>query len=300
MGKSHHTARSWRRSAPRLLGVSTLALVTLLSLVLGFSGGASAIVGDTDLALTKSDSPDPVTRGSNLTYTIKVENTGTNDAAGVTVTDDLPSQVDYVSSNSTAGPCQRSGRQVTCDLVQVNGGTTGTVTIVVEATKNGTIFNTATVSATSPDTNAQNNSDTEQTGVIAPPKQPKKKGKKGKASCATPTITGTAGNDVLSGTSGGDVIVTQSGNDQVDAGGGKDLICAGAGSDLVDGGPGGDTAIGGKGKDKLLGGDGGDLLKGKAGKDKLRGQRGNDTLDGGKKKDNCKGGKGNDTLIKCP
>jgi uncharacterized repeat protein (TIGR01451 family) len=54
------------------------------------SGGARAAPGDTDLALTKSDSPDPVTAGDNLIYTIKVDNPGTLPATQVTVTDDLP------------------------------------------------------------------------------------------------------------------------------------------------------------------------------------------------------------------
>jgi uncharacterized repeat protein (TIGR01451 family) len=284
-----------RLTAPRLLGTAAAALGVLVLGMLVYSGGAAAVVGPTDLSLTKSDSPDPVAQGSNLTYTITVRNLGTGDATGVTVTDTLPSQVDYLSSTASAGSCQRTGNTVTCDLGQVNAGATATVTIVVKAKKAGTLSNTAVV-ASGEDTSAANNSATAATTVSKPGKAPKK----GKVSCATPTITGTAGDDVVNGTSRADVIVTFTGNDQVFAGGGKDLVCTDGGADLVRGDTGGDTVIGGAGPDRLVGGDGGDLLKGKNGRDRLKGNAGNDTLNGGKKRDRCKGRPGSDTLIRCP
>ena len=125
------------------------------------SGGAGAAPGDTDLALTKTDSPDPVTAGNNLTYTIKVANPGTL-RHRVVVTDKLPAGVDFVSA--TGGVCERAGNTVTCDLGQVNAGTTATVTIVVKTKKAGTLTNTASV--TSPeDTVLANNSATATTTV---------------------------------------------------------------------------------------------------------------------------------------
>jgi uncharacterized repeat protein (TIGR01451 family) len=283
-----------RWHAPRLLGTAAAMLGVLVLLMLVYSGGAIAVVGDTDLALTKSDSPDPVVQGNNLTYTIRVQNTGANDASAVSVTDNLPSQVDYVSSNPTAGNCQHTGSAVTCDLGQVNAGTTVTITIVVKAKHSGAISNTATVASVN-DTNATNNQDTEAT-VVSKPGKPKKV----KPSCATPTIAGTPGDDVLTGTSHGDVIVSYGGNDQVFAGGGGDLVCTDGGADTVFAGSSGDTVIGGGGPDRLVGGDGGDLLKGKNGRDRLKGNAGNDTLNGGKKRDRCKGGAGHDTLLSCP
>jgi uncharacterized repeat protein (TIGR01451 family) len=287
-----------RWSRTRLLGASALGLAALVVALLGFTGGAGAVPGDADLALTKSDSPDPVTAGNNLTYTIRVENPAASmgPAASVVVTDNLPSGVDFVSA--TDGACQRAGDTVTCDLGQVNAGTTATVTIVVKTRKDGTLTNTASVS--SPDDNVlANNSATATTTVSKKPGKAKKP-KKGKASCATPTIAGTAGADVITGTSRSDVIVTFTGNDQVFAGGGGDLICTGGGADFVFGDQGGDTVIGGNGPDRLVGGDGGDLLKGKNGRDRLKGNAGNDTLNGGKKRDRCKGGPGRDTLLRCP
>jgi uncharacterized repeat protein (TIGR01451 family) len=284
----------------RYLGLGAMLLGILVILLIGSPHSASAAAGATDLSLNKSDSADPVTVGSNFTYTIQVNNPPATgfDAANTVVTDTLPSQVDYVSATPSSGTCNKAGNVVTCNLGTVLTNTTATVTIVVKASKTGTASNTATVTADM-ETNATNNSDTETT-VINKAVGNNKGKKKGKASCATPTKVGTLGDDVIVGTAGADVIVTYSGNDQVFSGGGKDLICAGAGADFVFSDTGGDTVIGGGGADTLKGGSGGDLLKGKNGRDRLRGQSGNDVLNGGKKRDSCKGGAGQDTLVKCP
>lgn len=289
----------WRAS--RLVGISALVLGTLVGIMLISSGGATAAPGDADLSITKTDSPDPVVRGNNLTYTIKVTNGGPLDATGVVVTDNLPgaSDVDFVSATSAGTTCQKTGNVVTCDLGTIANQASKTVTVVVKTKRTGTLSNTATVA--SPDDNTPaNNSATAATTVnkAAQAKKPKKP--KGQPSCGAPTITGTAGDDVITGTSHGDVIVTFTGNDQVFAGGGKDLVCSGAGADLVSGQDGGDTLIGGGGNDRLIGGKSGDVLRGKNGRDRLKGKSGDDFLNGGKKRDRCKGGSGRDTLKRCP
>ena len=45
---------------------------------------------DADLAIAKSDSPDPVYAGSNVRYTIVVTNNGPDDVTGAHVTDIVP------------------------------------------------------------------------------------------------------------------------------------------------------------------------------------------------------------------
>jgi uncharacterized repeat protein (TIGR01451 family) len=291
-----------RWSAPRLIGVSAVLAGTLVLALIGYTGGASAAPGPTDLSIIKTDSPDPVVQGDNLTYTIRVTNNGiggTADAENVVVTDNLPASkdVDFVSATSTAGTCKKTGDTVTCELGTVTATGNQTVTIVVMTKKSGTLSNTASVAASLLDTNGANNSATAATTVSKPGKAPQKQGK---ASCATPTMVGTAGDDVITGTSRGDVIVTYEGNDQVFAGGGGDLICSGAGADEVFGQDGGDTVIAGGGPDLANGGKSGDVLKGKAGRDRLKGKSGNDLLNGGKNRDSCKGGSGRDTLKRCP
>src|SRR6476659_1293728 len=82
-----------KRFRPRSAWVAGAALLVALVPAI-----ASSAPGDqADLKLTKSDSPDPVTVGDVLTYTIAVENLGPAAATAVKVTDNLPSTVDFVS-----------------------------------------------------------------------------------------------------------------------------------------------------------------------------------------------------------
>ncbi|MBI3459898.1 DUF11 domain-containing protein, partial [Candidatus Acetothermia bacterium] len=70
----------------------------------------------TDLAVTKTDSPDPVIAGNNLTYTLTVTNNGPDNAGGVTVTDTLPGGVTFISAVPSQGSCSQSAGVVTCSL----------------------------------------------------------------------------------------------------------------------------------------------------------------------------------------
>jgi uncharacterized repeat protein (TIGR01451 family) len=127
------------------------------------------VVPGADLAITKTDSPDPVKGGQNLTYTIVVTNNGPSTATGVTMTDQLPKNAGYASAATTKGSCtaKPSRALVTCALGDMASGTSATITIVVKSPTKGTITNTASVTATSPpDPNPSNNTATATTGVI--------------------------------------------------------------------------------------------------------------------------------------
>ena len=122
-----------------------------------------------DLSVTKADSPDPVTARSNLTYTISVQNLGPGHATSVLLTDQLP-DVTFVSATASQGSCTRTGGGktdglVTCDLGTINAFGTATVTIVVTPTRAGTLTNTASVTASTPDRDAANNTSTATTTV---------------------------------------------------------------------------------------------------------------------------------------
>ena len=202
-------------SARRTAGIAVAGALAALAVgLIGGAGGASAAVGATDLSMTKADTADPVTVGDTFGYVLTVKNEGANDAGDVITTDTLPSQVSYVSSTPSAGTCEKSGSKVTCDLGQVNTGASASVTITVKASKNGTASNTASLTS-SDDTVATNNLDTETTVINKKPSTPKTKKHKGRTTCATPTIVGTPGNDVLQGTNHADAIVAFSGDDQV-------------------------------------------------------------------------------------
>ncbi|HWM26695.1 MAG TPA: DUF11 domain-containing protein [Chthoniobacterales bacterium] len=120
-----------------------------------------------DLALTKTDSPDPVQVGENLTYTITIANLAPMSAGEVTMTDVLPAGVDFVSVTPSQGTCISTGfPTIHCSLGVVSELANVTVTVVVTPTAAGTLSNTATVSTTAEDANPDNNSDTELTTVI--------------------------------------------------------------------------------------------------------------------------------------
>jgi uncharacterized repeat protein (TIGR01451 family) len=129
-------------------------------------------IATADVALTMADTPDPVVVRTNLTYTLTVQNNGPDAASGVTLTDPLSSDAVFVSATASQGTCTRAGSGsrnglVTCAVGTISAGGAATVTIVVSPSRAGTLTNTATVRASSPDANLTNNSATETTTVRA-------------------------------------------------------------------------------------------------------------------------------------
>jgi uncharacterized repeat protein (TIGR01451 family) len=132
----------------------------------------TTVIANADLALTKTDSPDPVFAGANLTYTLSVANLGPSFARNVAVSDTLPTQVSFVSASVPGGSCAAlagSPTVVQCQLGDIADGATRTVTIqtlVSASVPNGTLIsNTASVMSTTADPSLANNSDSETTTV---------------------------------------------------------------------------------------------------------------------------------------
>jgi uncharacterized repeat protein (TIGR01451 family) len=257
--------------------------------------GAAAPVGSADLRIAKTDSPDPVGVGSILTYTMQVENLGPNAATGVTLSDQLPKGVDFVSATASSGRCTSKGKKVTCDIgglgvPTVDYGGPPTITVSVVPRQVGTITNTASVKGDQKDPVGSNDKATATTRVIGPT-----------ATCrgVPVTMAGTAGNDTLVGSGGPDVIGGFAGDDTIVSLGGRDLVCAGNGNDYTGAGSAADRVFGGPGRDRLAGRGGPDVLKGNAGNDVLNGNRGSDRLRGGPGFDRCRGGAGLDSIRGC-
>ncbi len=83
------------------------AIAGMLTLLL--AGPAAAGDPVALLSVTKTDSPDPVAAGANLTYTITVQNLGPSTAPNVSLSDTLPAGTTFVSLIG-AGGLDRSPR----------------------------------------------------------------------------------------------------------------------------------------------------------------------------------------------
>jgi uncharacterized repeat protein (TIGR01451 family) len=253
---------------------------------------APALAANADLAVDLTDSADPVTVGTEFTYTATVTNAGPDAANGVELADTVPSQLDLVGSNPSQGSCKTAGRKLTCTLGTIAAAGSATVTIRVTAKKAGQFVDQATVSTVDTDAVTANDTDTETTTAVEPPPPPECAGQ-------AATVTGTTGDDQLVGTAKRDVFAGLGGNDTILGLGGDDLICAAGGNDVVKGAAGNDQIRTGGGDDLLKGGDGNDGLRGGAGSDSLSGGAGADALRGGGGADSCGGGPGPDTETGC-
>ncbi len=138
------------------------------------SASADLLTSFTDLAIVKTDTPDPVHAGGLLTYTLAVQNNGPYDAHQITVTDVLPAGLTFVSTGKDATHdwvCAYTAatRTVECTLADlaISDSTTITITARPDSNLTGTIDNTATVSSIMPDPDLSNNQSTAQTTLDA-------------------------------------------------------------------------------------------------------------------------------------
>ena len=128
-----------------------------------------------DLAITKTDSPDPVTAGADITYTITASNNGPDPATNASWSDTLPAGTTFVSLPAVAGwscttPSVGSNGTVNCtNSTFAVGSSVFTLTVAVDsAVANGTVLsNTAVISSASSDSNPGNNSATSTTTVAS-------------------------------------------------------------------------------------------------------------------------------------
>jgi uncharacterized repeat protein (TIGR01451 family) len=125
-----------------------------------------------DLELSKSDSPDPVAAGTELTYELVVTNNGPDTSPSFELVDTLPAGVSFVSAS--AG-CVHAAGVVTCSGGSLANGASASFEIVVLVdadlvyTAGGptTITNSAAVTGVGFDPNPANNSASEDTLVVA-------------------------------------------------------------------------------------------------------------------------------------
>ncbi len=164
---------------PGLLGLLTLLLVALApSATLG-QGPALEPPGkfQADLSVSIDDSPDPVTAGSQVVYTVTVVNLAQingpetpglfGTAFDVEVTTTLDGDVSLVS---TSGCTEDPSGVATCSLGDLpkGGSTQFTITADVSPTASGTLTTSVEVSHDGPDPASGNNSASAETGISQP------------------------------------------------------------------------------------------------------------------------------------
>lgn len=128
----------------------------------------------TDVAITLSDSPDPVTAGLALTYTVNAANVSGVSASAVSWSIPLPSEVRFQSLLAPAGwtcitPAVGVSGTVTCNVSTLNAGATDTFSLqalVDSGTPGGSSLTcVANISTSSVDGNVSNNSATATSSV---------------------------------------------------------------------------------------------------------------------------------------
>ena len=120
------------------------------------------------LTLSRTDTPDPVAAGANLTYTLSYANTGSSAASAVTLTSAIPANTTFVSA--TAGGTL-SGGTISWSLGALAAGASGSAQMVVRVTSplaSGTIITGAIASIDSAETTAVNANATTTTVTSAP------------------------------------------------------------------------------------------------------------------------------------
>ncbi|HUO84116.1 MAG TPA: DUF11 domain-containing protein [Thermoanaerobaculia bacterium] len=104
---------------------------------------------DATLDVTKTTSPTELSAGETVTWTVTITNDGPDPAEAVTLVDDLPDGVAFLSATPSQGTCDESGGVVTCDLLTIIPDQTVTVVIEAEVRVVGEIVNEVTVTGNS-------------------------------------------------------------------------------------------------------------------------------------------------------
>lgn len=121
-----------------------------------------------DLAVTNSG-PTTANEGDLLTYTVTVTNTSTtNLGTGVVLQDTLGANLSYVSATASQGSFSQSSGVVTFSVGSLAPGASATLTLTAKAMEDGTLTNSATVTATSSDPVTSNNTAAANTTAAEP------------------------------------------------------------------------------------------------------------------------------------
>jgi uncharacterized repeat protein (TIGR01451 family) len=122
-----------------------------------------------DVAVTKVGSPDPVTAGEVLTYTITINNLGPSDAQNVLLSDLVPAIITSPEYSINGGVSWLPWTTFyAAGLIPAGDSRTVLLrgTVQANAPHGGTIMNAATVISSTTDPDPTNNTDVETTGIV--------------------------------------------------------------------------------------------------------------------------------------
>ena len=125
----------------------------------------TVVARSADLTISKAGSTS-IALGEPVYYTITVQNRGPSAAAGVRVVDTLPTEIATAIITPSLGTCTVAPPTLTCDLGDMAPQQEATITLHGVPGSAGSITNSATVSATTPDPDPSNNAASTDTEVM--------------------------------------------------------------------------------------------------------------------------------------
>ncbi|MGD8854940.1 MAG: SdrD B-like domain-containing protein, partial [Chloroflexota bacterium] len=123
------------------------------------------IIAVADLAIQKSDSPDPVTAGTQLTYVVEIHNLGPSDATSLVVSDPLAAGLTFQSAVASQGAYSATTGLWDVGLLPLEESAILTITVLVDSDQLGSVDNTASVTAEPLDPVSENDSVTISTEI---------------------------------------------------------------------------------------------------------------------------------------
>ncbi len=131
------------------------------------TSSATIQIDPVDLQVVQSTLPTTAEIGQNLTYSLSVQNTGLAQATNVTVYDQLPDSVTYVSGSVAGGTVtyDSTTHKVTISIPSIAAGSSVPVSLIVVPTTSTTLSNSVAVTSDQTDQNPDNNNSTFSTQV---------------------------------------------------------------------------------------------------------------------------------------
>ena len=127
----------------------------------------TGVVQETDLALSLSDSRDPVIVGETVTLTATATNLGPSDATEVVVSIILPPEFAFVGA-TPVDDCSEVAGAISCNVGALSRSAEAVFTVTATATTDGIFTTTSSVTGAEVDPEPGNNSGEEATRVLTP------------------------------------------------------------------------------------------------------------------------------------